>query len=121
MFAAARPCTQGQCPSSHGRCNLQPQLRGCSAERAVSSALENERQNPLREGSMTDSLHPVASHHLPSFITAPGETDFLMVLMAVILAFSVLGFGIVFFRLHTLPERMAHRSHKLQFEIVAVL
>ena len=24
-------------------------------------------------------------------------------------------------RLHTLPERMAHRTHKLQFEIVAVL
>src|ERR687897_1402413 len=70
---------------------------------------------------MNDSLHPAASHHLPSFITAPGETDVLMVVMAVILAFSVLGFGILFFRLHTLPERMAHRSHKLQFEIVAVL
>src|ERR687898_358627 len=70
---------------------------------------------------MNDSLHPAASHHLPPFITAPGETDVLMVVMAVILAFSVLGFGILFFRLHTLPERMAHRSHKLQFEIVAVL
>jgi hypothetical protein len=30
-------------------------------------------------------------------------------------------FGSLFFRLHTMPERMAHRSHKLQFEIVAVL
>ena len=30
-------------------------------------------------------------------------------------------FGILFLRLHTLPERMAHRTHKLQFEIVAVL
>jgi len=70
---------------------------------------------------MADSHHPLASHHLPSFITAPGETDVLMIVMAVILAVSVLGFGILFFRLHTLPERMAHRSHKLQFEIVAVL
>ena len=26
-----------------------------------------------------------------------------------------------FLTLHTLPERMAHKSHKLQFEIVAVL
>ena len=36
-----------------------------------------------------------------------------------------LGFDVwnLFFRprLHTLPERMAHKSHKLQFEIVAVL
>src|SRR3954447_14490062 len=70
---------------------------------------------------MTASLHPAASHHLPSFITAPGETDVLMVVMAVILAGSVLMFGILFLRLHTLPERMAHKGHKLQFEIVAVL
>ena len=44
-----------------------------------------------------------------------------MVVMAVILLISVLGFGILFLRLHTLPERIAHKSHKLQFEIVAVL
>jgi hypothetical protein len=70
---------------------------------------------------MTESLHPAASHHLPAFITAPGETDVLMVVMSVILVLSILGFGSLFFRLHTLPERMAHKSHKLQFEIVAVL
>jgi hypothetical protein len=66
-------------------------------------------------------VHPAAPHNLPSFITAPGETDVLMVVMAAILLLSVLGFGILFLRLHTLPERMAHRRHKLQFEIVAVL
>jgi hypothetical protein len=70
---------------------------------------------------MTNSLHPAAPHHLPAFITAPGETDVLMVVMAVILVLAVLGFGILFLRLHTLPERIAHRGHKLQFEIVAVL
>jgi len=70
---------------------------------------------------MTTATHPVAPHHLPSFITPPGETDVLMVVMAVILLASVLGFGILFLRLHTLPERIAHKSHKLQFEIVAVL
>ena len=66
-------------------------------------------------------MHPAATHHLPPFITTPGETDVLMVVMAVILAGAVLGFGILFLRLHSLPERIAHRSHKLQFEIVAVL
>jgi hypothetical protein len=70
---------------------------------------------------MAAPLNPAASHHLPSFITAPGETDVLMVVTAAILAVSVLMFGIVFFRLHSLPERMAHRPGKLQFEIVAVL
>jgi len=70
---------------------------------------------------MADALHPAATHHLPSFITAPGETDVLMVIMAIVLLLAVVGFGILFLRLHTLPERMAHRTHKLQFEIVAVL
>jgi hypothetical protein len=65
--------------------------------------------------------HPLASHHLPSFIAAPGETDILTVAMAVLLVAAVLGVGVLFLRLHTLPERIAHKSHKLQFEIVAVL
>jgi hypothetical protein len=70
---------------------------------------------------MNELLHPAAIKHLPAFITAPGETDVLMVVMSIILVFCILLFGSLFFRLHTLPERMAHRSHKLQFEIVAVL
>ena len=70
---------------------------------------------------MADALHPAASHHLPSFITAPGETDVLMVIMTIFLVVAVLAFGLLFLRLHTLPERMAHKSQKLQFEIVAVL
>ena len=70
---------------------------------------------------MAASLHPAAPHHLPAFITAPGETDVLMVVLSVILVLSVLLFGSLFFRLHTMPERMAHRGHKIQFEIVAVL
>jgi hypothetical protein len=55
------------------------------------------------------------------FIAAPGETDVLMVVMAIFLVLAVLGVGILFLRLHTLPERMAHKSQKIQFEIVAVL
>jgi hypothetical protein len=70
---------------------------------------------------MTDDIHEAATHHLPSFITAPGQTDVLMIVMAVVLVLAVMGFGVFFFRLHTLPERIAHRTHKIQFEIVAIL
>src|SRR5215467_436556 len=70
---------------------------------------------------MAAEINPVATHSIPSFITAPGETDVLMVVTALFLLVAVVAFGLLFLRLHTLPERMAHRSHKLQFEIVAVL
>jgi hypothetical protein len=65
--------------------------------------------------------HPAASEHLPFFITTPGQTDVLMVVMAIFLAVGVVGFGVFFLRLHTLPERVAHRGHKIQMEIVAIL
>jgi hypothetical protein len=70
---------------------------------------------------MATQLHPAAPHHLPGFITAPGETDILMVVAGVTLLAATLGVGLLFLRLHTLPERIAHKTHKLQFEIVAVL
>ena len=71
---------------------------------------------------MWADVHPAAGHtHLPAFIPDPGGTDVLMAVMAVFLVVAVLIVGNLFLRLHTLPERMAHRTHKLQFEIVAVL
>jgi len=69
----------------------------------------------------TATLHPAAPQHLPPFITAPGDTDVLFVFTTVFLVVAVLVAGNLFLRLHTLPERMAHKSQKLQFEIVAVL
>lgn len=70
---------------------------------------------------MSESLHPAAPHHLPGFITAPGDTDILMVVVGIILLASVLFVGNIYLKIHSLPERMAHKSQKLQFEIVAVL
>jgi hypothetical protein len=70
---------------------------------------------------MTDQLNPMTPHHLPFYLAKPGETDVLMIVMGVFLILAVLGVGNLYLQLHTLPERMAHKSQKLQFEIVAVL
>jgi hypothetical protein len=66
-------------------------------------------------------LHPLTPHHLPFYLAKPGETDWLMIVMGIFLIGAVLAVGNIYLRLHTLPERMAHKSQKLQFEIVAVL
>src|SRR5579872_784072 len=70
---------------------------------------------------MASVRHPAAAEHLPGFLTAPGQTDVLMVVMGIVLLLAILGFGILFFRLHSLPERIAHKSKRLQLEVVAVL
>jgi hypothetical protein len=73
------------------------------------------------EYDVSESLHPAVPHDLPAFITAPGDTDILMVVVGIVLIGAVLAVGNLYLHLHTLPERMAHKSQKLQFEIVAVL
>jgi hypothetical protein len=73
------------------------------------------------ESCVNEQIHPAAPHHLPGFITAPGDTDILMVVVGVVLIGSILMVGNLYLHLHSLPERMAHKSQKLQFEIVAVL
>lgn len=72
--------------------------------------------DPVAEG-----FHPLATEHLPIFLTLPGNTDVLLVVMFVFMVSAVVGIGVFYFKLHSLPEQMAHRGQKVQFEIVAVL
>ena len=66
-------------------------------------------------------MDPTAPHHLPPFITAPGGADWLMSVMAVFLVVVVVSVGLIYLRLHALPEHMAHRTSKVQMQFVAVL
>jgi hypothetical protein len=67
------------------------------------------------------ATHPAAPHHLPFFITPPGETDVLLVAMTIFLVVVVVLIGNLYFQLHSLPERVAHRGHHVQMQLVAVL
>ena len=70
---------------------------------------------------MTTAIHPAATHHLPSFITAPGESDLLFNGVMIFLGIVFLALMLLYFRLHALPEHIAHRGDKVQYQIVAVL
>jgi hypothetical protein len=76
---------------------------------------------PGQERTLSEQLHPLGPHHLPFYIIAPGETDWLMVGTGLFLIGAVFSVGLLYWYLHSLPERMAHKTQKLQFEIVAVL
>ena len=71
---------------------------------------------------MTETKHALAQEHLPFFITPSGQTDEVLVAMAVFLVALVIVLGVIYFRLHALPEQISHQSNnKAQFEIVAML
>ncbi len=67
------------------------------------------------------SLNPAAPHYLPSFVTGPGQSDWLMTVMLIFLLVTVVSVGLIYLKLHALPEHMAHRANKVQLQFVAVL
>jgi uncharacterized membrane protein len=68
-----------------------------------------------------EELRQAAAGHRPFFMTSPGETDWLLISMMVFLILAVVGIGVFYFKLHALPEHMAHKGQRIQYEIVAVL
>jgi hypothetical protein len=58
---------------------------------------------------------------MPFFITAPGDTDVLFnATLALVVACIVLT-GVIFLTIHSLPERMAHKSKKILLDLIALL
>ena len=66
-------------------------------------------------------MHAAAPHHLPFFIPGADGSDALLVGTGIFLIATIFWVGTLYWKLHSLPERMAHKSQKLQFELVAVL
>jgi hypothetical protein len=62
-----------------------------------------------------------ADHHLPWFITAPGQSDTLLIAMGIFLVVVIIAVGNIYFQLHALPEKWAHHTSPVQIQIVAVL
>lgn len=70
---------------------------------------------------MADNMNPLAPHALPFYAPGADGSDQMMFTTAIVMAFGILMLGVVFFHIHSLPERMAHRTQKVQMEVVAVL
>jgi hypothetical protein len=70
---------------------------------------------------MAAATHELAPHHLPSFIPSADGGDPLMTIMLAVLLIGVVLLGTFYLHLHSLPERLAHKHGRMQFELVAVL
>lgn len=63
----------------------------------------------------------MATGHIPSYVTAADGSDFLLSFMAVFTVVVILLIGVGYFSLHSLPEKMAHKSNHPQFQLVGIL
>ncbi|PQZ50769.1 hypothetical protein CQ052_16225 [Ochrobactrum sp. MYb15] len=83
-----------------------------------------ERQQTKAGGNMdqsADAVHKAAVGHIPVFITSPGQTDVLLNIVIIFLICVVFLTGVLYLRLHALPEHIAHQTNKIQLQLVAVL
>src|SRR6266480_1370581 len=116
-----------QCPSSTAAASLIWRSattavrsdRSCFASSPGWEAAAPPRK--IRRLSLSASPNPIATTHLPFFITAPGETDVLFNVTLVFVVACIILTGVVFLTIHSLPERMAHKSKKILLDLIALL
>ena len=63
----------------------------------------------------------MATTHMPFFITPPGETDVLFNITLWFVVACIVLTGVIFLTIHSLPERMAHKSKKVLLDLIALL
>lgn len=70
---------------------------------------------------MNSTLSPEALAHLPFWVTGPGGTDGLKIIVGIVLVLVLAGFGALYFTIQAIPDRMASGAHKIQVQFVSVL
>ena len=70
---------------------------------------------------MAEAAHSLAPHHLPVFLPGADGSDILFTATVVMIVAMVLGFGILYFTLHALPEKIAHGTNSTHFQLICVL
>ncbi|TKZ20861.1 hypothetical protein FAP39_08575 [Shimia litoralis] len=68
-----------------------------------------------------NTLHPMAPHHIPSFMPDAAGHDPMTFWMGMFMVVAILGLGTLYFRLHSLPEQMAHGVSGTQLQLVSIL
>jgi len=60
------------------------------------------------------------TEHIPGYL-AGADSDPLMIVMAVILVAAILIAGVLYFKLHAIPEHIAHGKNHTQIQLIAIL
>jgi len=62
----------------------------------------------------------MTTEHVPGYL-AGATSDPLMIVMAVILVVVILVAGVMYFKLHAVPEHIAHGKNHTQVQLIAIL
>jgi len=62
----------------------------------------------------------MSTEHIPGYL-AGADSDPLMVVMAILLVIIILVAGVLYFKLHAVPEHIAHGKSHTQIQLITVL
>ncbi|MBK0327504.1 hypothetical protein I5535_09360 [Rhodobacteraceae bacterium F11138] len=66
-------------------------------------------------------MHPMAPEHLPGFLPAADGSDPFFTGVVIFVILLVVGLGVLYLSLHSLPERMAHGYQSSQLQLIGIL
>ena len=70
---------------------------------------------------MSEAIHPLAPHSLPPFVGGADGSDPLFSAIIFIVIIAVLGIGVIYLKLHAIPEQLAHKHSNTQSQLIMVL
>lgn len=70
---------------------------------------------------MASEMHPLAPHHLPGFIPGPDGSDPMFTNMTILVILAILGLGLLYMKIHALPEHIAHKRNSSQMQLIGIL
>lgn len=65
--------------------------------------------------------NPGATEHLPYFIVPPGATDQMFVMVTIFVVGFVLLLGVLYFKIHSIPEHLAEEKKGNQVQLIGIL
>jgi hypothetical protein len=68
-----------------------------------------------------NETHPVAPHHLPGYLPGPDGSDPLFTAVIVVLLIVLMVAGVLYFKLHSMPEQLGERHNSTQLQLISIL
>jgi hypothetical protein len=70
---------------------------------------------------MAENIHPLAPPHLPAYLPNADGSDLLFTFVIIGTIILIVVLGATYFTLHSIPEKMAHKSNSMQFQAIGIL
>ena len=68
-----------------------------------------------------NETHPIAPHHLPGYLPGPDGSDPLFTTVVIVLLIVVMVAGVIYFKLHSIPEQMGEKHNSTQLQLISIL